>query len=209
MLATLMTTSFVANAAVSFSDYDNEYAELPDISQISESGKLEASALLNGLVPHGWQVNIDPALNGTMLSYKSTFGWKNAIRLIEKLNTKLHVSINNEQRVVAVALSEFRLQKLDIRDPLVWELDPTKTLSENFNIWSRRSNIKIIYDAKMDYPVLAKSILFGKLEGQGQVIDKILKSTYKKYPLSNDYLPNIPAIVIVDGGAIKKEGTSK
>lgn len=146
-----------------------------------------------------------PGVANARLEWQPSPNWQSALLKIQDLNQGIYLAINDQDHVIAVAGKREHLEYLQTREPKLWTLDPKLSLKENLAEWNKKTNIEIVYDAPYDYPVLSRSVLVGDLAGVNGVLDRVLKaSTNKEWPLAVDYAPEIPALRIVLGGAVRK-----
>lgn len=184
--------------------------------QINKSGPLFGKNVplfiaLENLIPPGinYHIVLDPRIENLPVSWSGATDFRHAFKQIEA-NHGLSIVINEEHRRIGVARSAQMAEKISQRGQDVWLLEDNSSLRSNLEAWSKKAGWRLDWGStQIDYPVDHGTVLVGKFDGAGGVVDRVLNSTRgRETPLTAVFYKGNNVVLITEAGYKPEEPVS-
>lgn len=166
---------------------------------------------LKSLMPESenWKFVFQPGTENIPVSWRDASNWGEAISQFSK-GSKLMVAVNENAKRIAVAYNPDMAKRLAQPDQDVWVMQKDSSLRDGLEQWAAHAGWTIDWgDVEIDYPIDHTATLIGKFDGQGGVVDRVLKASARRsVPLTARFYRGNNVVVISESGYKPETATS-
>lgn len=167
-----------------------------NLSEISGMGRdVLLSDALQQVLPRGWKAYAEGDVDSNdRLNWRGGGSWPSVLNgIFESLDLMAEINWNTKEITIwpsnayeSQASRSEKIEKLSAIERLsdeaakkdaaenLWELIPGKSLSENLRSWSERAGWRMVWSARVDYPIDAPVQFTGKISGKDGALARVI-----------------------------------